>query len=308
MRESIREPTDPSPDVGVGSGVRVRSLICHRDVSMGVQCLGSLARSVAGARFVFHDDGSLTDEDVAELTDKLPVEAVVRRAEANEYISDLLAKHPSCRRARAENVMMLKLFDVALIGGGDICYCDTDVLFFRKTAGLFKWTQNDPAAVFMRDSNHAYAARPWHLWGRDRIRLPKYVNAGMFMFRREKYDLDFLEWLLSVERMRSIQRHIAWWAEQTCWAAMAFRAGCGLWDREQIAVVGDDWALGERTIAAHFVASSRHKLAAARQLASEIDPAGLDRTTVRIVKASECTVFDLGRSQIARRLRRACGF
>jgi hypothetical protein len=263
---------------------------------------------VPDASLVVHDDGTLTDEDISNLKTRLPVSDVVHRKRANENMQEALRKYPACARARSENVLMLKLFDVALMSAEDIRYCDTDVLFVRRTSGLFDRPRDGPAAVFMRDSNHAYSARPWHLLGPGAMRLPKYVNSGLFMFRRDRFDLDFLESLLSRDSMRAIFAHMASWAEQTCWAALGFRAGCGFWNQEQIAVVNDSWRLGERTVAAHFVSSSRHRFAQVLQQISGANPQDHGPVSVSVAEARECSAFELGKSQIIRRLRRACGF
>lgn len=278
-------------------------------MAIGLRCLGSLVRSVTGVSLILHDDGTLTDEDIENLKETLPVAEVVRRRRADEIMQEELRRYPACARLRGENVLMLKLFDVALMSSDkDIRYCDTDVLFVRGALGLFERTRGGPAAVFMRDSNHAYSVRPWHLLGPDAMRLPQYVNSGLFMFRRDGFDLEFLEWLLSKDRIRAIFAHIASWAEQTCWAALGFRAGCGLWDQERIAVVNDNWMLGDRTVAAHFVSSSRHRLAEVLRQVSGANPPDREPVSIPIVESRQCSAFELGKSQIARRLRRACGF
>lgn len=288
---------------------RIGSLICHRDVEIGLQCLGSLARDVTGIGLVLHDDGTLTEEDIDSLTNALPVSEIVRRRQADEIMRERLAQYPACARARSENVLMLKLFDVALMSSDtDIGYCDTDVLFFRAVPGLFKRTPERPAAVFMQDTNHAYSARPWHLLGASAMRLPGYLNSGLFVFRRNRFDLDYLEWLLSREAIRTVFSRIPVWAEQTCWAALAHRAGCGLWDATRIAVVNAEWSLDRGTVAAHFVSSSRHRLPEVLRQTVGAGAKEQEPVTVPIVESRECTAFDLSLSQVARRLRRACGF
>lgn len=276
---------------------------------MGLRCLGSLVQSVTDARLVVHDDGSLTDEDVESLSEFLPVAEIVRRRRADEFIDEQLRRYPACARIRGENVLMLKLFDVALMSSDvDIRYCDTDVLFLRRTSGLFERTRDDPAAVFMRDSNHAYSVRPWHLLGREAMHLPRYVNSGLFVFRRDGFDLDFLEWLLSRKSIQEIFSHIASWAEQTCWAALGHRAGCGLWDKEWIAVVNENWSPTARTVAAHFVSSYRYRLAEITPQAGGAGSVDGEPVEVPVTASSECSAIELGVSQIARRVRRACGF
>ena len=287
----------------------VHTLICHRDVTMALRCLASFVQCVAGARLVLHDDGTLTNEDIERLAEGLPISGIVRRGRADDAMREALRRYPACARARSENVLMLKLFDVALLGDEpDIRYCDTDILFFRRVSGLFDRSADQPAAVFMRDPGHAYAARPWHLIGPEGMRLAGHLNSGLFLFPRDRFDLEFLEWLLAKEKIRAIFAHIRSWAEQTCWAALAHRAGCGMWDEECISVVNEGWTAGDRTVAAHFVSSSRHRLAEALPQAPGASQSNGEPKLVAITESRRCSALDLGASQIIRRIRRACGY
>jgi hypothetical protein len=127
------------------------------------------------------------------------------------------------------------------------------------------------------------------------------------MFRRDQFDLEFLEWLLSRDGIRAIFTHIASWAEQTCWAALGFRAGCGLWDQKHIAVVDDSWMPRDEIVAAHFVSSSRHRLAEVlRGVSGAKSPDG-GPVSIAVTESRECSAFELGRSQLARRIQRVCG-
>ena len=289
--------------------LRVSTLICHRDVPLGLHCLDSLVKSVPGASLVVHDDGTLTNEDVESLSKTLPVAEFVPRRRADELVHEALRRYPACSRMRGENVLMLKLFDVALMSvDADIRYCDTDVLFFRSTSDLLERAPGEPAAVFMQDSNHAYSARPWHLLRFPELRLPGYLNSGLFMYRRDAFDLDYLEWLLSKDAIRTVFTRIAVWAEQTCWAALAHRAGCGLWDAARIAVVDARWRLDSRAVAAHFVSSSRYRHAEVLRQIADADAPDPEPVKVPVIESRECSAFELGRSQMVRRLRRACGF
>jgi hypothetical protein len=115
---------------------------------MGLQCLGSLVRSVPGVSLVVHEDGTLTDEDVEKLKGAFPLQQLVRRRDADEAMREALDRYPACSRMRSENTLMLKLFDVALMSSDvDIRYCDTDVLFFRRVAGLFERASGTPASA-----------------------------------------------------------------------------------------------------------------------------------------------------------------
>ena len=83
------------------SRLSVKTLLCHAHVPMALKCLASLVRSSReSVELVIHDDGSLTGPDLDALREKLPVAAVVTRAEADERMRSLLARHPACARFR----------------------------------------------------------------------------------------------------------------------------------------------------------------------------------------------------------------
>lgn len=52
----------------------VHGLICHRNVSTGILCYKSLVqKSQEKLELILHDDGSLTEEDIAILQSSLPI-------------------------------------------------------------------------------------------------------------------------------------------------------------------------------------------------------------------------------------------
>ena len=60
-------------------------------------------------------DGSLTDEDVAKLSDALPGVQIVNRRYANEVMRERLKRHPHCFAYRDQQAFALKLLDVPLL-------------------------------------------------------------------------------------------------------------------------------------------------------------------------------------------------
>jgi hypothetical protein len=91
--------------------------------------------------------------------------------------------------------------------------------------------------------------------------VPRRVNSGLILFRRSAYDLDFVEWMLSREQLSEVFQKRPHWIEQTCWAALGWRAGCRVWsDRQFIIATPAMSGLSEETVAIHFVASCRGKL------------------------------------------------
>jgi hypothetical protein len=88
------------------------------------------------------------------------------------------------------------------------------------------------------------------------------INTGLIRAAPEVLDLDFLEWLLARLVSQPVWGRRWYWAEQTCWAALAARVPCGLWDRQHV-VLADSEMTGysELVVAIHFVSTYRNRLA-----------------------------------------------
>ncbi|MFO0810556.1 MAG: hypothetical protein U0746_18165 [Gemmataceae bacterium] len=162
--------SDPAP---------VRTLLGAKGFDASLTCLGSLIEySADPVRLVVHDDGTLTDECRQRVREIDARAEFVDRAAADAQVLGLLAKYPRCSAFRRTEIMALKLFDIALLAGGPVAYCDSDFLFLRPYTGLFATPAPDKP-VFMTDVGHAYAVRPWHLWPAGRRRLIGRLNAGI---------------------------------------------------------------------------------------------------------------------------------
>lgn len=235
----------------------VHTLICHDDIGMALKCLSSLeSYSLDPVRFVFHDDGSLTVDDEYSLLETFCSSRVIWKKDADDFINANLKNYPNCLKFRNENIMALKLFDVSLFSDVDIAYCDTDILFFRPFNGLFSFNDANTSAIFLKDHQEAYSLYPWHLIGPNKLNLVSRLNAGMLLVRKKSFDLDFIEWLLTNVSFRSIPV----WIEQTCWAALAYKIGCRLWDPEVLQVITGKTIITKKLIAGHFARSVRYRL------------------------------------------------
>jgi hypothetical protein len=240
----------------------VRTLIGHRQLEVGLKCLPSLLRnSQEVISLVIHDDGSLTVEDCRQLRAALPGSTILLRDEADAILAPLLQRCPRSRAFRQANPLGLKLIDVSLLHSEDVAYCDSDILFLRPFERLFGWPREETNAIFMQDTQDAYALKPWHIYPLGRIRIPRRINAGLIFFRRSFYDLDFIEWMLGEATLRAVFEKRPHWVEQTCWAALGWRVGCNVWSPSQLMIANKAMkGLCRDTVGIHFVASYRSKL------------------------------------------------
>jgi hypothetical protein len=235
----------------------VVALICHAHVEMALSCLGSLLQcSAEPLRLRLHDDGTLTSEDCGRLAEGLAGLELVPREEADALVEETLAGRPALLAFRRDNPLALKLLDAPLLSaGGELAYCDSDILFLRPFSGLFRFPGPETGAVFMSDRQSAYSVRSWHLLRDRRLALPCRVNTGIVLFRTRFFDPDLLEWYLT----RPEFRFAPVWAEQTAWALLGARSGCRLWDPRLIRLPRSEEE-SQGAVALHFVSPLRHLL------------------------------------------------
>ena len=240
----------------------VRTLIGHQQIDVGLRCLSSLIRlSSEPIRLHIHDDGTLTPADIERLLADLPGSVIISRPEGDAFVLPLLKRYPRCRTYREQQVLALKLIDMALMESNELAYCDSDVFFLKPYKGLFAWPNEQTGAMFMQDIQDAYSLRPWHLYPVGKVRIPRRTNSGLIFFRRSAYDLDFIERLLGRAELSEVFQKRPHWIEQTCWAALGWRAGCYLWSADQLLIATQAMTgLSDETVGIHFVAAARSKL------------------------------------------------
>lgn len=243
------------------SPLTVSTLLCHRDVDMGLRCLKALTDcSDVPIEFAIHDDGSLSAEDRERLLNPqasgIVVASIVPRAEADAQMAERLAKYPHCAALRRRQAYGLKLFDIPLLSADPVVrYIDSDVLFMRPVSGLFD-LRDDQDCIFMQDHQNAYAMRPWHMLDR-RLKLPQKINSGLFVIRKKLVNLDKTEWLLAKDLPVF---HKLPWFEQTCWAWLSEKYNGYVWDGEQVKVVETTTVFDAELVAAHFVSPVRSRM------------------------------------------------
>lgn len=277
--------------------VKVRTLLCHRDVGLMLTCWRTLV-ACSAERFetVVHDDGSLTSDDEARILEAIPRSRLIRRAVTDAVMAERLAGHAHARAFRRGSVWGLKLLDVALAEEGDCYYVDGDVRCFRPFSGLFCREALEGRSVFFRDTVWtAYSVRPWHLADRRGLKLVEGINTGLTLIDRAAYDLDFVDWFLGQPDWRVIPA----WTEPTCWAALAARSYGHALDRKQFVNLYGHSQVTAETLGAHFLSAYRGRFT--RELAAEVDAdAPVER--VRFEKLGRLGPVGLGCNQLKRRL------
>lgn len=233
----------------------VYSLVCHRDVSQAILCLGSFINYIREP-ITLHlvDDGSLTPDDHAALQQHFP-QATILPPHAFGSLDARLAPYPALTQARQHYVMCRKLFDIPLIDNSPKLILDSDILFLRPFHGIHDAIASHPF-ICMRDLQSAYSPS---LLARLRLRLKglplgSHCNCGFLAIDPAIIDLPLLE---SFFQNPAHHRHPAL-VEQTAWALLAARQpSYAYWDPQAVAFPPADLNPSAHTIAWHFASDFR---------------------------------------------------
>jgi hypothetical protein len=249
---------------------------------------------VEAIKIVAFDDGTLTAADRERLQEVDTALSILGRVEADDLCVSKLMKYPTCLRFRAANILFRKLFDLPLATAEDLYYVDSDIYFLKPFAGLFSLSASQQDALFMDNGRESYSARPWHLLRPKGLKLASRVNTGIICLRTGCLDLDYLEYFLK-RWGHGLERHHLWWAEQTCWAAIAQRLRAYMCDSIQIAVMHPALQISEATCAVHFVSTYRSSLLTyARR--HPVDKRIHDVVNVSVHRIGNCTALGMTKS------------
>jgi len=144
-----------------GHPVSLHMVLSHSGVLMGQLTIRSLEfHSGFTWAPIFHDDGSLTEGDVAELHAHFPDARVIRREEADAALGETLCDHPHCQSNRLKHPWFLKVFDTRHYAESDrYIVMDSDIVFFKRPDFILEWmaTHSD-TFWFMKDTKEKYSS------------------------------------------------------------------------------------------------------------------------------------------------------
>jgi hypothetical protein len=245
----------------------VHTLACEEHLWFAVPCLRSLLTFCEEpVERVIHDDGSLTQTSVDLLAAAFPDSILVPRRSADAEMSDALAHFPCMAKARMQLPHVLKLSDVTLTRreSAIVRYVDTDVLFQKRFRGLF--SNHSASGAFLMDNRNSFGAHPADFWPLGPLRLARRLNSGLFWIRRDRIDLERMEYLFKRWGPVRIRKYHGWF-EQTVWADQAWRARCSMFDPAQLGTATAADGLHSKLIGVHFVTPTRAVLRAELQAA-----------------------------------------
>jgi hypothetical protein len=175
-----------------------------------------------------HEDGSLGDAELAALLEHFPAARIIRRAEADEKLADVLRGFPRSLAFRKTNLLAPKVFDfIAYLESDRMGLFDSDLLFFSEPK-IYLRRVEDPAYgknTFNADFGDAYTVEAESV--RDLIggKLLPRVNTGFGLVHRNSIRWDWTEEFLVLPGI--LEGHF-WRIEQTLFALCSSRYGAEL--------------------------------------------------------------------------------
>jgi hypothetical protein len=184
-----------------------------------------------------------------------PRARLIRRAEADARLAELLRGFPRSLRFRNTNLLAPKVFDFAAFLESDrMGLFDSDVLFFAEPKAYLQRIE-DPEYrrnTFNADFDNAYTVDPdavRGLIGRD---LQPHVNTGLGLVHRDSIRWDWIEEFLALPGI--LAGHF-WRIEQTVFALCSSRYGVELLPNEYTLRL--EPGIGTRPFR-HYVGAIRH--------------------------------------------------
>lgn len=143
-----------------------------------------------------HEDGSLGEDQLAELRHHFPDARVISRAEADRRMHNVLSGKSHASAFRTINPLALKVFDFAgYLESERMLLLDSDILFFEEPSELLHRIE-DPGYrrnTLNRDWRCGYTLPPPALERATGVSCPEGINSGLGLLHRGIVDSDQCE-------------------------------------------------------------------------------------------------------------------
>lgn len=176
----------------------IHSLVSHRHLEIYLLAIRSFLRFYDRVRVVVHDDGTMDEQDIRVLEDRIRNATVVRRREADRVAEEYLRGHPSCLRFRRKQILTAQVFDFPrLAETRKIIALDSDILVLRYPAEVVHWIEGETGEIL-----YAYEENPRSprigkrnitLEASTPFRFAPHLCGGFVCTYAEIFDLDLIE-------------------------------------------------------------------------------------------------------------------
>lgn len=231
-------------------------LSSHRNFSESIAALYSFCFWNPNVYLHYHEDGSLTQEEIDQLKNIFVGIEIHRRKDQNVIVGEYLHKHhlPQCHELRKSFIFSLRLFDFILHKKTDyVLQIDSDVLFFSNPTDIMTIiAEGNKNGCFNQDVMNAYSF--------PNDTLKKYLdqpmvdlfNAGLFLHRLDTSFFNFVENIIQNEP----ESFKSWHLEQTLFAMYISQQGNFLRLSEKYDLARINRNKGKALISEHYVQST----------------------------------------------------
>ena len=184
----------------------------------------------SGRRYALciHEDGSLSDVELAALGEHFPAARIIQRAEADAKLAKLLHGFPRSLAFRNTNLLAPKVFDfIAYLESERMGLFDSDLLFFAEPT-IYLQRVEDPTYrrnTFNADCGDVYTVEPEEVRARFGHQLLPRVNSGFGLVHRASIRWEWTGEFLTLPGI--LDGHF-WRIEQTLLALCSSRHGVEL--------------------------------------------------------------------------------
>jgi hypothetical protein len=208
--------------------LEIHTLLGSRQISYCLNMIKSICKydEFKDIPIILHDDGTLTDDDVKILKNKIVNCKIIRRDYADFKIINNLKEYENCKKyrlfeSRTNIFYKLKLFDYFYFSDSKKILCiDTDIIFLKKPNSLIELIKNN-TPFFFPDLTNAYSI----LLGERYFPILNRVNTGIIFIPSDiYYNIDFIEYALSKIFINS-NNFSPESIEQTSYAHMMYEVG-----------------------------------------------------------------------------------
>lgn len=201
-----------------------------------------------------HEDGSLTDSNLAAFAYHFPQARVITRSEADKQVLGGLTGYPNCLEFRKTNMLSLKVFDFLHYLNSDRMFLfDSDLIFFEEPQELLDRIENKDYCLntVNGDVSSSYTVKPEIVKQEAGFELIDRFNSGLGLIHRDSLRLDWIEEFLMLP---DVIGHF-WRIEQTLYALCSSKFGTELLPQDyDVHLEGDRGSSSVR----HYVGAIRH--------------------------------------------------
>lgn len=231
-------------------------LASHRNFIESMAALYSFCFWESKINLHYHEDGSLSEEEISMLKKKFPGIVIFRRKAQDKMVADYLNSNGLIHSAklREQFVFALRLFDMLLEKKNKyILQYDSDVLFFSKPEAVLSIIKdNNRNGCYNLDVDNVYTFKKEILEKYVKVPMVKRFNAGLFL---HNLDHSFFEFVESVVKNQP-EAFSSWHLEQTLFAMQVSILGGFIPLPIQYDLARKEWAKKTPLISEHYVHST----------------------------------------------------